>query len=451
MTATLLDRLAERLRSASVSMTQETPVAVALSGGVDSVLLLAGVHRLGQFPRLRCIHIDHQLHQRSAEWAQFCIDFAAQLGIDIVCRAVDVADSRDGLEAAARQARYAAIAEEIHTGEVLLTAHHGDDQLETLFYRLVRGTGVDGLRGIRAFEPFARGWLMRPLLAETRREILTQAHALGLRWLEDPSNDDPRFDRNYLRRAVLPAVLDRWPLAGQAAMRFASAAGDSAELAQALARVDLAGIESPECLPLARIAALGRARQRNALRYAIAELHLPMPSAAALQRICALIGTDRDAAATQWPGAEARRFAGSLYLQAAPARIDDDALRLSPDQPCRLSQGSLALEPSLQAPAVPDAWAREGLQVRFRSGGEQFQAVGRSQPQPLRDWLRSRAVLPWMRDRLPLVYRGSELIAVADLGISAAAAQAAGSGGGWCVRWHDRPRTNLEEAASGSF
>ncbi len=440
MKFTLLDRLAERLRSAPGGMTPATPVAVALSGGVDSVLLLAAICRLGWLERLRCIHIDHQLHEDSAQWSQFCRDYAAERGVDIACRVVHVEAGGEGLEAAARRARYAALAAEMHADEILLTAHHGDDQLETLLYRLVRGTGVDGLRGIRACEPFGPGWLMRPLLQETRAEILSAAQALGLRWLEDPSNQDLRFDRNYLRRAVLPAVLERWPLAGQAAMRFAAAAGDSAELSEALAQSDLAGVAMLDCLPLPILAALSPARQRNALRYALAQQHLPMPSAAALQRICALIDEQAESGVTQWPGAEARSFAGALYLRAAIADVDDAVLPLAPDQPCRLGQGSLALEPAMQAPSVPDEWVRAGLQVRFRSGGEQFHAAGLARPLPLGEWLRTRDVLPWMRDRLPLVYHGSELVAVADLAISAAAAEAVGTGGGWLLHWHDRPR-----------
>jgi tRNA(Ile)-lysidine synthase len=442
MTATLLDRLAERFQSTAVSVTPQTPLAVALSGGVDSVLLLAVVHRLYPSARLRCIHVDHQLHQDSPQWAQFCVEYAADLGVEIKCLSVDIDARRDGLEAAAREARYAAIAQAMYTGEFLLTAHHADDQLETLLYRLVRGTGVAGLRGIRAFEAFGPGYLMRPFLNETRATILSEAQALGLRWLEDPSNENPRFDRNYLRQAVLPAVLARWPLAGQAAMRFASAAGDSAELAEVVARDDLIGIDALDCLPLDRLATLTPARLRNALRYAIAEQQLPMPSAAALERVCALIADTARLPVAQWPGAEVHCFAGSMYLQPAARPVEQTELELTPEQACRLDQGTLALEPAEQSPAVPDAWVREGLRVRFRSGGEQFHAAGRPGSQPLREWLRTREVLPWMRDRLPLVYRGNELVAVADLGVSAAAAEAAGSQGGWCVRWHDRPRVS---------
>ncbi len=450
MTATLLDRLAERLRGAPVGIGAATPLAVALSGGVDSVVLLAAVHRIGASQALRCIHVDHQLHADSADWARFCREFAAQLGVEFRSCVVQCESHGAGVEAAARNARYAVLAAELRPGEVLLTAHHADDQLETLVYRLVRGTGVDGLRGIRAFETFGRGYLMRPLLEESRAAILEQAQAMGLRWREDPSNADTRFDRNYLRLRVLPSLLERWPHAGQAAARFAAAARDSAELAETLAQADLEGVAALDQLPLARLAALTPARRRNVARYAIRRLGLPVPDAGALERLCALTEpAAQDSAVVAWPGAEARRYAPSLYLQRSPPKLPGHALALQPDQPCALGDGRLELVRA-PAPALPDEWVRAGLSVRFRAGGEQFQPAGAARPQPLREWLRTRAVLPWMRERLPLVYRGAQLVAVADLGVSEAAAVAAGAEGGWRVVWHDRPRTHAEEAADGA-
>lgn len=436
----LLDRLAERLRSAPIAITQTTPIAVALSGGVDSVVLLTALHRLGVHRELRCIHIDHQLHPDSGEWSRFCRALAADLGVACYSRRVECERSGQSVEAAARAARYAAFAEVMRAGEVLLTAHHADDQLETMMYRMLRGTGVEGLRGIRAFEAFGRGYLMRPLLAETRSAIVDQARAWGLRWREDSSNEDPRFDRNFLRHCVLPVMRERWPHAARAAARLGSAAEDAAEIAAALAVADLAGIDELDRLPLERLAGLPPARRRNVVRYALRARALPVPGAAALQRVCALADSAATQSVVSWPGGEARRHRGALYLQAASGRMRPQALYLSPGQPCELAQGRLELERA-PAPALPDQWVRNGLAVRFRSGGERFQAAGSGRCQPLREWLRASAVLPWMRDRIPLLYRGTELVAVADLGISERAAAAVGSADGWRVAWRERPRT----------
>lgn len=436
---TLLDRLAERLRTLPRAVSESSPIAVALSGGIDSVTLLAAVHAIGLSRGLRCIHINHQLHSQADDWARFCCDLAERLGIEIACRKVRCEPRGQGLEAAARDARYAALASELRESEILLTAHHGDDQLETLLYRLMRGTGVDGLRGIRGFESFGRGYLARPLLTESRAAIADQARAMGLQWCEDPSNENARFDRNFLRQAVVPALLERWPRAGAAAARFADAAEDAAELAGALALADLDGVSALDCLPAARLARLSGARQRNVLRFALRSLQLPVPDAAALQRICGLLDEPAQAAVVEWPGGAARMHRASLYLCGARAPVGVGEFDLSLLRACEIADGRLLLERA-PAPALPDAWVREGLRVRFRRGGEEFQPAGRQRPTALREWMRTQDLLPWMRDRVPLIYRGQDLVAVADLCVSESAIAAGGDAGGWRIAWQDRPR-----------
>jgi tRNA(Ile)-lysidine synthase len=444
MSESLLDRLAGQLRRVSPPQVDSTGFLVALSGGCDSVTLLAAASRLGLGPRLRCIHVDHRLHPDSRQWAAFCREYAAGLGIPIVSRVVRcTAEDGQGLEAAARRARYEAFAAELGRGEVLLSAHHGDDQLETLVFRLVRGTGVDGLRGIRAFGELGRGYVLRPWLDVTRGEIEQQARAWGLHWLEDPSNSDTRFDRNFLRRDLLPGVVTRWPGARRAAARLAAAAEDAAEIGAALAQADLGAVESLERLPLATLDRLSDARRRNVLRHAIRELGLPMPDAAALERIGAMTRTaERAAGCTMWPGAAAHRYGESLYLCARPAApLAGVPLTLQPGMPCVVADGRLELEPA-PAPALPDTWVRSGLTVRFRSGGERFEPARGGRARELREWMRESRLLPWMRDRIPLVYHGTELVAIADIEISAKAAATAGERGGWRIAWRDRPRTS---------
>src|SRR5688572_22845755 len=174
-------------------------VTVAFSGGLDSTVLLATLCGLGFPARIRAAHVDHGLHPRSGEWNAHCARVAASFGVEFAGVRVDVdRASGDGLEAAARAVRYRALRELVAPGEWLLTAHHADDQLETLLLRMLRGTGVRGLRGIVAFGPFGAGWLGRPLLDVTREELRAEAAARELAWLEDPSNAEPRHDRNYL-------------------------------------------------------------------------------------------------------------------------------------------------------------------------------------------------------------------------------------------------------------
>ena len=450
MTATLLDRLARELaQHGSGHGTRQTAAygeatagfVVALSGGVDSVTLLAAMRRLGLDVPVRAVHVDHGLHPDSGNWAEFCRSIARRLGVDLQVRAVDCSErAGESPEAVARAARYAAFAEMLQADEVLLSAHHADDQLETQLYRLLRGTGVDGLRGVRTVGSVAGVRLVRPFIACTRAQILDQAQQWGLEWLEDPANDDQRFDRNFLRHGVLPGLRARWPGAAHAAVRLAAAAQDSAELTQALAELDLRDAGELDCLPLAAFGGLSEARRRNMLRYATRSLALPLPDAEALERIVALTFDDSTAASAAWPGAQAHRHAGSLYLRTAGAALRG-SLPLLPDQQCVVGDGELTLVPS-DAPALPASWVRAGLQVRFRSGGERFHAAGSARGCELREWMRVNGLLPWMRDRIPLVFCGEELVAVADLGLSAAASAASQNEGGWRVVWRDRPRTH---------
>ncbi|HSW33466.1 MAG TPA: tRNA lysidine(34) synthetase TilS, partial [Steroidobacteraceae bacterium] len=208
------ERLQTALESAFAGIAKPTAGScVAFSGGLDSTVLLAGLAGLagrsdGDLLRpLRAFHVDHGLHGDAAQWAEHSASVARSFGID--CEIVRV-DARPGIgaspEAAARAARYGVLAERLRSGEVLLTAHHADDQLETVLLQWLRGGGLRSLAGMQPVAPFACGWHARPLLGFTRGELRDWARAAGLEWLEDPSNLDTRLDRNYLRLEVLPAL-----------------------------------------------------------------------------------------------------------------------------------------------------------------------------------------------------------------------------------------------------
>ncbi len=199
---------------------EPTGECVALSGGLDSSVLLAALARVRARP-LRAIHVDHGLHPDAALWSAHSVALAARCGV--ACEVVRVnatAVRGESPEAAARVARYAALAERLSPGEALLTAHHGDDQLETVLLQWLRGGGLRAVAGMRPVAPFADGWRVRPLLGFTRIAVEDWARGQGLEWLEDPSNADPRFDRNFLRREVVAGAAIA--LAGRGTHRRAS-------------------------------------------------------------------------------------------------------------------------------------------------------------------------------------------------------------------------------------
>ena len=375
-------------------------ITVAFSGGLDSTVLLATLCRLRLPIPLRAAHVDHGLNPLSADWSAHCARAAQALGVELAGArvAVDRA-SGEGLEAAAREARYGALRELLLPGEWLLTAHHADDQLETVLLRIARGTGVRGLRGIVAFGPFAPGWLCRPLLNFTREQLRAEAEAAQLVWLEDPSNAEPHHDRNYLRLHVLPALRARWPAAAQHAERLAEQAGDAEQLLEAVARDDARALLEPWYVPRATLAGLEPARQRNLLRHLLRVVGLDVPSASKLAELRrALLESHAESHAhVRWPGGEGRIHREALHLGAPlpepsppgySARIDASRTWAGPE-------GRLALSPAREGSGLPQSWLDEGLTVRFRSGGERFHPRGRDHHHSLKHLFQEEGVVPW--------------------------------------------------------
>ncbi|HRA38902.1 MAG TPA: tRNA lysidine(34) synthetase TilS, partial [Pseudomonadota bacterium] len=188
---------------------------LALSGGPDSSALLHALaaEPLARARGLRALHVDHALHPASAEWARHAQATCTDAGIALQVVPVDVRARGTGLEAAAREARYAALRAAQREGELVLTAHHADDQAETLLWRLLRGAGPQGLAAMRPLRRFGRGWLARPWLALPRAAICAYLDRHAIAWIDDPANADPRHDRSFLRHAVLPLLQSRWPQA----------------------------------------------------------------------------------------------------------------------------------------------------------------------------------------------------------------------------------------------
>ena len=209
-------RASLRRKLAGLAELAGTPqrIIVAFSGGLDSMVLL---HALATGAKvgnetLFAVHINHGLHEDSDDWLRFCESVAGELGVEFASLAAVVDRSTGpGLEAAARRARYGALRNFVSRNDWLFSAHHRDDQAETLLLNLMRGSGPAGLAGIGEVQPIAEGWLVRPLLDYSRRDLLAYAERFELTWIDDPSNEDRSFDRNYLRHEILPRLDERWP------------------------------------------------------------------------------------------------------------------------------------------------------------------------------------------------------------------------------------------------
>jgi tRNA(Ile)-lysidine synthase len=414
---------------------------VAFSGGLDSSVLLHALVSLRGEPGIPiiAIHIDHGLQEDSGTWSSHCKETAEKLGVDYRCRSVMVQlESGKGPEASARDARYSALHAELEHDDWLLSAHHREDQAETLLLNLVRGSGPAGIAGIGAIRRFGPGWLARPLLAIDRAALLDYAESEGLQWLDDPSNADRRFDRNFLRHEVLPRLRSRWPDISARLQRSAQHAGEASQLLSELAEIDLELLGGcPERLPIAGLLKLPVARQRNLLRYALRCLGLSTPTAMQLSRVQnEVIPARKDAQPlVSWPGASVRRYRDGLYLLPEKLIESPQPIAASPgDVPLGAGLGVLQFAPGA-AHGLSERLLDRQLQVRFRQGGEQFQPEGQAHTRKLKKLLQQEGVVPWMRDRLPLVYAGDELVAVGDLWLAAGAV----SEPGVAVRWKDRP------------
>ncbi|MGC1331363.1 tRNA lysidine(34) synthetase TilS [Pseudomonas sp.] len=391
---------------------------IALSGGLDSTVLLhqlATLARTESFPPLRAIHVHHGLQAAADAWPHHCQRLCDALGVPLTVVRVQVAPGAS-LEAAAREARYAAFEQVLGEGEVLLTGQHRDDQAETLLFRLLRGTGVRGLAGMSGQRPLGRGMLVRPMLQISREQLEGYARANALEWVEDPSNSDTRFSRNYLRSDVLPVIARRWPRFAQTFARTASHLAEAHALLVEVAEQDLqpAQVASPfpwlnlPSLALAPLLTLSDARQRNALQHWLSSLtRLPDSQHwAGWQDL-------RDAAPSAtpvWVLADGRLLRAGERLW----WLADDWLHTpagewewaDPAQPLSLAaNGQVRL-----CGLVPQG----RVQIRYRQGGEVLEVPGRGH-RDLKRLLNETGLPPFVRARLPLLFIDGRLHAVANL------------------------------------
>ena len=416
--------------------------AVAFSGGLDSTLLLTALARLGLSQPLRALHVDHGLSTASQAWEAGCRSAAAAFRIPYAStRIVVPRDSGLGLEAAARAERYRALEKMLGVGEVLLTAHHGDDQLETVLLRMLRGAGTRGLRGIVELAPFGRGYLGRPLLGFAKRELREQARLWGLAWVDDPTNESLEHDRNYLRLRVVPALAERWPAAPRMAQRLAEQMADAEEILEMMALQDARTLAAEDRIAREELIDLPPSRQRNLLRHLVRTAGLSIPSAQKVEELRAAVLSSAADAHThiRWPGGEGRFYRGCLYLLkplALPSGPDFRG-RVARTAPWSGPEGDLGFVPSGDE-GLPQSWLDEGLELRFRAGGERFAPLPGARSVALKRWLHEARIVPWMRGRLPLLYRQGQLIAVADLTLDAAV-RAAPNEPRWRVSWSSHP------------
>jgi tRNA(Ile)-lysidine synthase len=391
---------------------------IAFSGGLDSTVLLhllATLANAESLPALSAIHIHHGLQATADAWPQHCQSVCDALGVPLQVKRVTVKGGAS-LERAARDARYAAFSSLTQTNDVLMTGQHRDDQAETLLFRLLRGAGVRGLGGMPQQRPVGQGALVRPLLDVSRAELESYAQAHQLHWIEDPSNQDRQFSRNYLRHQVMPVLTERWPQAQASMARTAVHLREAQGLLDELAQIDLAQAQTVHefawlgvpSLELAPLAALSDARQRNALGHWLEPL-TRLPDADHWSGWIDLRDASSDASPIwRLADGELHRSAGRVWwlsghwLRTPVIGADWQ----TPAATLRLADNGRVMFHG-QTPSAP-------LRIAYRQGGEVMQLAERGS-RDLKRLLNERAVPGFVRGRLPLLFRGEELLAVANL------------------------------------
>ena len=418
-------------------------ICLAYSGGLDSTVLMHALQQCAIEFELRAIHIDHGLQAASAGWAATCADIAEQTGVSYSATRVivDVAGGK-GIEAAARAARYQALRELLEPDEVLLTAHHQRDQVETLLLQMLRGAGVHGLAAMPVLRVDNGLNIFRPLLTVSADAIRAYGAENSLHWIEDPSNALLDMDRNYLRHEVLPLLSGRWNAMETAIARSSRLCAEAADIIDERSAEDLQGLLDGSRLSLSGLAALPAARQRHAFRFALRSCALPTPSEQQLTQaletlLLAKVDAQPEAA---WPGARVRRYRDELWLfddEHDPRAIPQCSYDLLPGNELDLGavRGKLSVRPSVGHGIAADL-CDQPLKVCFRQGGEKIRPAAKGRNRLLKNLLQETDIVPWMRGNIPLIYCGTDLLAVGDIWVNAEFA-AHGSRPGFSIIWQD--------------
>ena len=407
------------LSSSLLQAASDIPVMVGFSGGLDSTVLLHLLaHAPGRRPgSLRTLHVHHGLQTVADDWQQHCSKLCAQWNIPLQVVHVDVPrDAGQGMEAAARDARHAAFKAHLHEGEWLALAHHQDDQAETFLLRALRGAGVDGLAAMQAQRSFGGNTLWRPLLQLPRSALEAYASQHQLQWIEDPSNDSPDFDRNFLRLQVLPLLRERWPHATAAMARSAELAAQAAAL---LHQNDAALLQhclsTENALQLTELKQLAAPQQSRVLRLWAKQQKLPALPAngvLAIQQQVLAAGHDQQAE-FRWQHARIVRWRDQLHaVPLFKSWPTGWMCQWDGAEPVNLPDGGKLLLHGADAFDEP-------LHLRQRHGGERIQLPGRSHSHQLKHCLQQAGVPPWLRAQLPLLCVGDSVLAAADRVISA--------------------------------
>ena len=421
--AALTTFLGVRLASNSGS----SRLCVALSGGRDSVVLLHALHRLVVADRLSvslsAVHVHHGISPNADQWTAFCVEFCSACAVPLSIVRVDVPrDSGEGLEAAARRMRHAVFAD--CAADWLALAHHRDDQAETVLLNLLRGSGIAGAAGMLAERTQVHGpSLIRPLLDVPRSVIEGYAAEHALRWIDDESNEDTHYRRNFLRREVLPALDEKFPGAQKSLARAAGHFAEGAALLDDLAAIDRQAVLAPSGrIALAGFNALPPARARNLLRFEWIDAGFRAPDTRwideARRQLASTIAQSETCLAT--PDGELHVYRGELHIVGHQAEMPAESLVWHDEAELPWAGGRVRFIPLIGAGIRRSLFVSGELCLKPRQGGEHLQLHPKRPHRTMRKLFQEASVPPWERARLPYLWCAEKLLWVGGIGVDAA-------------------------------
>ena len=384
--------------------------------------MLAGLRETLGF-ELSATHVRHGLVAGSEAWPEACQVLCDRLDVPLsVCEVQVDRDHRGGLEAAAREARRAALLG--FDDDWLALAHHRDDQAETVLFRAIRGAGVRGAGGMRAVVPGSgAAGLWRPLIDVPRRTLLAWATAHDLTWIDDPSNTDRGFSRNFLRHEILPLIETRFAGASVGLARLGRHCGEASGLLDDLAALDLATLAIPASRRLQRGPALklNSPRLRNLLRYLLAQAGEAMPDEDRLRETERQFSSAGAAAGLRLPvgGTAVCVYRDAWWLE--PFRRETVPARLAwrGEASLRWGGGVVSFEPVPGRGLSAAMLAGRDCELRRRAGGERLRLQAQGPTRTLKNLLQEAGAPPWLRDELPLLWVGGQLAWIGGVGVAA--------------------------------
>ena len=399
---------------------------VALSGGIDSVVLLYGlIRQADSLPSITAIHVNHQLSPLANQWQQFCQSLCDQLSVPLEIAQAQVSSSGEGWEAAARRQRYTIFEHYVGSHDYLLTAHHQRDQAETVLLQLMRGAGVEGLAGMPVKRPLQTGYLLRPLLNVSEQVISDYASYHQLSWVEDPSNDDIQLRRNFIRHQVLPVLESVWPATESVLYQTSERMQQTGEFLREVSQKDhhLVALAEDQ-LDLTVLRQWSEARRYHYMYYWLKHKQDIAVTHRQLQTILQEVVEASDDANPCFQlndTNQLRRFQAILYLVPRRREVDTQAITIhwpESQQKLDLPYDLGSLELIKHTGSGLKLQPSDELMVCFRQGGEALYLPHRHGQKSLKKLFQEWQVPPWQRHRIPLLYVNNQLAAVVGYAIA---------------------------------